>query len=125
MSRLPGGVGAERSRHPPRGQGADLARAWAGARPRARPATRWPRRAPCGHRRRRRRSEPPNRAETIVRRSSFIAATLAAALTAGGAAAQDYPTRPIRLIVPFPAGGTHDFAARPLAHGAKAALAQH
>src|SRR5712671_2581535 len=98
MSRLPGGVGAERSRHPPRGQGAGLAGAW-----RARPATRWPRRAPCGHRRRRRRSEPPNRAENVVRRSSFVAAALAAALAAGG---------------------TTDFVARQLAERAKASLGQ-
>ena len=60
-----------------------------------------------------------------MRRSSFIAATLAAVLAAGGAAAQDYPTRPIRLIVAFAAGGTTDFVARQLAERAKASLGQN
>ena len=60
-----------------------------------------------------------------MRRSSFIAATLAAVLAAGGAAAQDYPTRPIRLIVAFAAGGTTDFVARQLAERAKAFLGQN
>ena len=34
------------------------------------------------------------------------------ALTAGGARAQSWPERPIKMIVPFPAGGGADNAAR-------------
>jgi tripartite-type tricarboxylate transporter receptor subunit TctC len=41
----------------------------------------------------------------------ILLAALAAGITTG-AAAQDYPSRPVRLIVPFPAGAATDLAAR-------------
>jgi tripartite-type tricarboxylate transporter receptor subunit TctC len=40
------------------------------------------------------------------------------------AGAQDYPTRPIRLIVPFPPGGGNDTVARAIAQQASPALGQ-
>jgi tripartite-type tricarboxylate transporter receptor subunit TctC len=56
-----------------------------------------------------------------------IAAALVmfAALASGGAAsAQDYPSRPIRLIVPFPAGGVLDVMGRLIAQNLSANLGQ-
>jgi len=37
------------------------------------------------------------------------------ALTAPGAAQQDYPNRPVRLIIPFPPGGSNDIVGRTIA----------
>jgi tripartite-type tricarboxylate transporter receptor subunit TctC len=53
-----------------------------------------------------------------------IIASLVAALLANDASAQTYPTRPIRLIVGFSAGGTTDFLCRLIADRAKNLLGQ-
>jgi tripartite-type tricarboxylate transporter receptor subunit TctC len=45
-------------------------------------------------------------------RSTLIACAVVLAAFAGHAHAQGYPTRPIKVIVPYPAGGATDFFAR-------------
>jgi len=52
------------------------------------------------------------------------AACAAAALQIGSAAAQDYPSRPITIIVPFPAGGPTDTLARILGDRMRESLGQ-
>src|SRR5206468_51226 len=42
----------------------------------------------------------------------------------GFASAQDYPTRPVKIVVPFGAGGGTDALARFIAHGLEARLGQ-
>ncbi|HEV8645333.1 MAG TPA: tripartite tricarboxylate transporter substrate binding protein [Burkholderiales bacterium] len=46
------------------------------------------------------------------------------AFVAGAALPQDYPSRPIRIIVPFPAGGTADLLARQIGQTMSEALRQ-
>lgn len=46
----------------------------------------------------------------VLRRS--LLAACAAVLFSGFAGAQDYPSRPVKIIVPFPAGGSNDIIAR-------------
>jgi tripartite-type tricarboxylate transporter receptor subunit TctC len=62
----------------------------------------------------------------IPRFTLALAATLLAApvLLAGPCLAQDYPTRPIRIIVPFGAGGPADVAARLLGNAMQESLKQ-
>jgi tripartite-type tricarboxylate transporter receptor subunit TctC len=57
----------------------------------------------------------------VIRRS---AAAIVLAAAAGLAAAQAWPTKPIKVIVPYPPGGTSDILARALGPGMQAALGQ-
>lgn len=63
------------------------------------------------------------RIRSIPHRVTFGAALLAAAL-APAASAQDYPSRPIRFIVPYPPGGGTDTVARLIAQPLTARLGQ-
>jgi tripartite-type tricarboxylate transporter receptor subunit TctC len=53
-----------------------------------------------------------------------LAAALAVAATVGTAQAQDYPSRTVKIVVAFPAGGPTDFVARVLADKLKGILGQ-
>jgi tripartite-type tricarboxylate transporter receptor subunit TctC len=54
----------------------------------------------------------------------ILGAALAFAATIGAAAQQDYPTRPIQLMVAFPAGGSTDIGARVVASIAEKEIGQ-
>jgi tripartite-type tricarboxylate transporter receptor subunit TctC len=56
--------------------------------------------------------------------ASFVAALLATAMLPVSASAQDFPTRTVRIVVAFPAGGPTDFVARLLADKLKSLLGQ-
>lgn len=60
----------------------------------------------------------------LNRRSLLLAATAAAAAQALPALASDYPTKPVEMIVPWPAGGGTDVIARVYAEAARTHFAQ-
>ena len=56
--------------------------------------------------------------------NAFLGAALLAAATLGAAQAQDYPVRPVRIIVPFGAGSTPDIFVRTVSEKVAASLTQ-
>jgi len=62
----------------------------------------------------------------MYRRSRLMIAAAAAGMlfSAASAGAQDYPTKPINLIVPWPAGGSTDIVMRAMAESASKVLGQ-
>ncbi|MDB5923962.1 MAG: hypothetical protein JWN13_2898 [Betaproteobacteria bacterium] len=55
---------------------------------------------------------------------AFVALALTGIVCVGSAKAQDYPTKPVRFLVPFPPGGATDVFARILGQKLNDALAQ-
>jgi tripartite-type tricarboxylate transporter receptor subunit TctC len=51
----------------------------------------------------------------MTRRISSMTLALAAASLATPALAQQYPAKPVRIVVPYAAGGNTDFTARSIA----------
>ncbi|OWT77081.1 MULTISPECIES: tripartite tricarboxylate transporter substrate binding protein [unclassified Achromobacter] len=62
---------------------------------------------------------------SLPRRALIVAAAASAVLIGSAASAQDYPSRPVTIIVPFSAGGGVDVMARLLAEKLRVTLKQN
>jgi tripartite-type tricarboxylate transporter receptor subunit TctC len=60
----------------------------------------------------------------MIHRLLTALAALAALAAVGDASAQSYPARPVKIIVPFAAGGPADIYARTIGERLQAALGQ-
>ena len=67
---------------------------------------------------------PGGEREATVIRSGLLVALAIAFLSLFGNVARAFPDRPIKLVVPFPAGGATDTAARLVARGTSTVLGQ-
>ncbi len=59
-----------------------------------------------------------------INRRKVLASSLALGLAASGAHAQAWPAKPIRIIVPYPPGGSSDIIARAISQPLSEALKQ-
>ena len=59
-----------------------------------------------------------------INRRDLIGASLALGMGAAGAQPQNWPSKPIRLVVPYPPGGSSDIIARSIAQPLSEALKQ-
>src|SRR3954471_2899676 len=67
---------------------------------------------------------PHPKRNSMLQGKRLIMAIAAAAIFAGPALAQEYPTKPITLIVPWPAGGSTDISMRAIADSASKFIGQ-
>jgi tripartite-type tricarboxylate transporter receptor subunit TctC len=67
---------------------------------------------------------PPRGVPCASRRNALKATAALLVLAAGGARAADWPTRPVRLVIPFPPGGSTDILGRSIAQRLQEVLGQ-
>jgi tripartite-type tricarboxylate transporter receptor subunit TctC len=66
----------------------------------------------------------PNRRRSLAHLMALVGLSMSAVLASASAQAQAYPSKPIKMIVPFPAGGTTDIVARLVAQRMSESMGQ-